>query len=80
MATITFDTLRYVDKLKSAGSDDTLARAQAEALSTAINEAMDTQLAKRSDIDWLERELLVIKWMTGFLVAGMTSLIMKAFL
>jgi hypothetical protein len=80
MATITFDTLRYVDKLKSAGSDDALARAQAEALSTAINETMDTQLAKRSDIDRLERELLVIKWMTGFLVAGMTSLIMKAFL
>jgi uncharacterized membrane protein len=80
MATITFDTLRYVDKLKSAGSDDALARAQAEALSIAINEAMDTQLAKRSDIDRLERELLVIKWMAGFLVAGMTSLIMKAFL
>jgi hypothetical protein len=37
MAAITFDTLRYVAKLKSAGSDDALARAQAEALSTAIN-------------------------------------------
>jgi hypothetical protein len=68
MAAITFDTLRFVDKLKSAGSGETLARAQAEALSAAINEAMDSQLAKRRNIDKLEKELSVIKWMVGALL------------
>jgi hypothetical protein len=41
------------------------AKAEAEALVTALSEAMDSQLATKSDINRLERELVVVKWMVG---------------
>lgn len=63
MATITFDTLKFVEKLRAAGVSEAQAKAEAEALVTAFSEAMDSQLATRSDISRLERELLVVKWM-----------------
>ena len=31
------------------------------------------------DIARLEKEILVLKWMTGFMLAGVLSLILKAF-
>jgi len=42
-------------------------------------EAMDHQLATKSDIVRLERELFVIKWMMGMLLGGVTALILKTF-
>ena len=46
---------------------------------TAFSEAMDSQLATRQDINRLERELLVVKWMVGLVLGGIVALIMKAF-
>jgi hypothetical protein len=65
MAAITFDTLKFVEKLESAGVNREQAKAEAEALVTALSEAMDSQLATKSDIHRLERELVVVKWMVG---------------
>ena len=65
MATVTFDTLKFVDKLEQAGVSREQAKAEAEALVTALSEAMDSQLATKSDINRLERELMVVKWMVG---------------
>jgi hypothetical protein len=65
MAAITFDTLKFVEKLESAGVNREQAKAEAEALVTALSEAMDSQLATKSDINRLERELVVVKWMVG---------------
>jgi len=79
MASITFDTLKFVEKLTSAGVPEAQARAEAEALVTAFSEAMDTQLATRSDINRIERELLVLKWMTGLILGGVLALVMKSF-
>ena len=72
MATITFDTLKFVEKLKAGGVPE--AQAKAEALATAFSEAMDSQLATKSDINRLERELLVIKWMVGLVLGGILTL------
>jgi hypothetical protein len=79
MATITFGTLKFVEKLKAAGVPEEHAKAEAEALMTAFSEAMDSQLATKQDINHLERELLVVKWMVGLVLGGIVALIMKAF-
>ena len=79
MASITFDTLKFVEKLRAAGVSEAQAKAEAEALVTAFSEAMDSQLASKSDINRLERELLVLKWMVGLVLGGVLTLIMKAF-
>jgi hypothetical protein len=53
-------------------------KAEAEALVSAFSEAMDSQLATKSDINRLERELLVLKWMVGLVLGGiLTELIIQ---
>jgi hypothetical protein len=79
MATITFDTLKFVEKLKAGGVPEDQAKAEAEALVTAFSEAMDSQLATKSDTNRIERKLLVIKWMVGLVLGGILTLILKAF-
>lgn len=79
MATITFDTLKFVEKLKAAGVPEAHAKAEAEALVLAFSEAMDSQLATKVDINRLERELLVLKWMVGLVLGGIVALVLKAF-
>lgn len=90
MTTITFDTLKFVEKLKAAGVPEAQAKAEAEALVSALSEAMDSQLSTKADINRLERELkvdinrldrelLVLKWMTGLVLGGIVALVLKAF-
>jgi len=40
---------------------------------------MDSQLATKTDINRLEREQLVLKWMVGLVLGGIVTLILKAF-
>ena len=79
MATITFDTFKFVEKLRAGGVPEEQAKAEAEALVIAFSEAMDSQLATKTDINRLERELIVIKWMVGLVLGGILTLILKAF-
>lgn len=79
MSTITFDTLKFVEKLKAGGVPEAQAKAEAEALVSAFSEAMESQLANKSDINRIEKELVVLKWMTGIVMGGILALIMKAF-
>ncbi|WP_204368965.1 hypothetical protein [Methylocucumis oryzae] len=51
MATITFNTLKFVERLKAGGVPEEQAIAEAEALVVAFSEAMDFQLATKSDIN-----------------------------
>lgn len=60
------------DALVAAGAPEDKARAAATAMA-------EDSLATKADINRVERELLVLKWMSGFLMAGMTSLILKNF-
>ena len=56
----------------AAGAPEEKARAAAQAMS-------EESLATKADIARLERELLVVKWMTSAIVAGVVSLLLKSF-
>lgn len=57
MTAITFDTLKFVEKLKAAGISDAQAKAEAEALQSVLAETLDSQLATKNDLIKLERRL-----------------------
>ena len=79
MSGITFDTLKYVDRLEKAGVSREQAKAEAEALQEALGEAHDkaalttksdlkeTELLIKRDIETAKFEML--KWMVGLLLA-----------
>jgi hypothetical protein len=76
MATITFDTLQYVEKLKSGGFSDVQAKVMAEAQKQAIDTAADSTLATkadihavRDDIKDIKAEVMLLRWMIGFSTA-----------
>jgi hypothetical protein len=66
MATITFDTLKFVERLEKAGISREQATAFADAHKEAFSEALDTTLATKTDID---TELVLVKWMLGVVIA-----------
>ena len=74
MASLTFDTLAYVKKLKAAGVPESQAEVQAETFAEIIDEKLATkrdlkemELALRSDMVAVKSE--IIKWVAGMLVA-----------
>jgi len=76
MATITFDTLQYVEKLKSGGFTEQQAKALSEAQKQAIEAATDTMLATKKDIQEvrddvkdIKADVNLLKWMMGFSMA-----------
>jgi hypothetical protein len=82
MTTVTFDTLQLVDKLKSAG----IPQEQAEAVVRVIVEAQETLVTRDYLDNRLDKvlapiytDLAVLKWMIGVLLAGVISLVLKAF-
>ena len=79
MATITFDTLKFVRRLKAAGVSEQHAEAEAEALAEVFSEALDIQLATKADSARLEGELKLMKWMLGLVIGGISVLILKTF-
>ena len=63
---VTFDTLKLVDKLKAAG----IPQEQDELVTKTI---LDLKLSP------ILTDLAVIKWIMGVLLAGVLSLVLKAF-
>lgn len=78
MTTVTFDTLELVEKLKSSG----IPQEQAEAVVRTIAEAQ-TQLVTKTDLDvalaLIRTDFAILKWMIGVLLAGVLSLVLRAF-
>jgi hypothetical protein len=71
---ITFDTLAYVKKLKSAGVPEKQAEIQAETFAEILEERVATkqdlkelELALKHDLANIKAE--IIKWVAGMLVA-----------
>jgi hypothetical protein len=69
MATITFDTLKFVERLEKAGVSREQATAFADAQKEAFSEALDTTLATKTDIEAIRAELVLVKWMLGVVIA-----------
>lgn len=87
MSTITFDTLKYADRLEAAGVPPAQAKAEAQALAEVLT---SSEVATSRDMERLESkldtrferlsgEMTLIKWMLGILLAGVTSLVLKTF-
>lgn len=83
MTTITFDTLKYVERLRAAGVPDAQAKAEAEALAEALSSG-GQDLVTKSDLRVAVSELRgemkdmraeTIKWMVGLALAQMGLLI-----
>lgn len=81
MSAITFDTLKFVERLKAAGVPESQAKAEAEAFAEVLNTA---DVATRRDLKELEVTLLaklaeqkvdLLKWIIG-LILGQTVLIL----
>ncbi|MCC6923166.1 MAG: hypothetical protein IT525_08880 [Nitrosomonas sp.] len=82
MAVVTFDTLRFVEKLRSAGVPEEQAKAISEAFREATGEAdlatkrdlNDFELRIGARIDKLDTriggELMLVKWMLGIIIAA----------
>ncbi|MBI3599879.1 MAG: DUF1640 domain-containing protein [Nitrospinae bacterium] len=89
MTVATFDTLRFVKKLKEAGVSEKQAEAEAEAISEVFEVTL-SDIATKGDIKELKRdikelelrldgEIKLLKWMMGVILAGVVSLVLKAF-
>ncbi len=79
MSSITFDTLAYAKRLRDAGFTEEQAEAQTQAQKQALKEILETTLATKDDIHRLEKQIAVLKWMMGVMLAGVVSLVLKAF-
>jgi hypothetical protein len=89
MATITFDMLELVDKLKTAGFD----QKQSETVIRVIVETQDGLVRKhdltevkneiKADMnirfERIDGELKLNRWMLGVLLAGVMSIVVKTF-
>ena len=83
MATITFDSLRISDKLRTAG----FTAEQAESVVRVIAEAQDELVSKKdldaalaplkTDLAVLKTEVSQIKWMLGFVIGGIIAVLAK---
>ena len=93
MATVTFDTLKFANKLKAAGVPSEQAEAEAAVLSEVLEvnlKELATKEDLRSGLSQLEMrldarfekvlgEIVLLKWMLGILIAGVVSLIIRSF-
>ena len=93
MAVTTFDKLKFVKRLTTTDMLEEQAEALSEAFidtQKAYLENLATkadlkelELTTKADLKELElrinAQLLLLKWMMGFILAGVVSLIMKAF-
>lgn len=75
MSVTTFDTLKFAQRLEQAGPG----REQAVAFAEAQKEALETQLATKGDVQRMERDLLLLRWMIGFNLAFTLALVWRVF-
>ena len=79
MATITFDTLKYANRLREAGVSEAQAKAEAEALRDVFAEAIDTSVATKVDVVKLDGKITLLQWMIGFNLAFTMAMLWKIF-
>lgn len=85
MMTVTFDTLKYAEALKTAGVPDAQAKAQAEALADALRQG-GMGLATKADIAELKTELKAdiaklqtdIAWIKWIITGGVGLYVLRS--
>lgn len=89
MSAVTFDTLKYVERLTSAGLPAQQAKAEAEALRDALSELVELRsLATKEDVAMIRADVKteiaeakadIIKWVAGLLLAqaGLVAALVK---
>ena len=80
MALPAFDTHAYVKRLIKAGFKEEQAEAQAELQAEVLSTLVTEKLATKGDITRLESELKHLKWMAGFVLTGVLTILIKLFL
>ena len=92
MATITFDTHKFIKILEASGIPEKQAEALASAQQEYLQAAFDYRdLATKGDLRELEHridlrlkhlnsEITLLKWMNGLIIGGIVALVIKAFI
>lgn len=80
MATITFDTHKFVRKLKESGFDEKQAESLSEAMRAAIDESeLVTKKDMQIELAPIISDLNLLKWMVGVLLALAVANVAKQF-
>jgi hypothetical protein len=94
MSAVTFDTLQAVETLRAKGFTEEQAKGITAAIRQAHEEGLATKddvsevkheirelgLGMDTKIETLRGELVLIKWMLGFVLAGVMSIVIKLFI
>ncbi|CAK0760214.1 DUF1640 domain-containing protein [Gammaproteobacteria bacterium] len=80
MIAITFDTLKFVERLITAGVPETQAKVEAFALRDVLAESLDTTLATKANITDLKFSITelkydLLKWIVGLAIVQFSLLI-----
>jgi hypothetical protein len=88
MAIATFDTHKFIKKLQASGMPEKQAEAVVDAVRES-NEGADLVTRKDMQIEFqkleattlapMKADILLLKWMLGFVFAGVLALVTKAF-
>ena len=80
MSAITFDTLKFAERLEKAGATREYAKAEAEALAEVFGTEIVTRKDLQIELAPIRAELTLLKWMVGLslaLSAGMIALLTR---
>jgi hypothetical protein len=74
MTTLTFDTLKFANRLKAAGVPDKQVEAEAEALAEVLGESIKaSDLANKNDLH--DSEIRIIKWVVAMAIAQIAFIV-----
>lgn len=84
MSLVTFDTLEFVELLEKNGFSEQQAKTLAELQKKTFNEALETQIATKKDINELEKRMIgferrmtLLHWMLAFNLAFTMAVLYK---
>ena len=80
MSAVAFDTLKSVERLEAGGFSADQAKAAAQAFAEATSEQLVSQSSLKDELSPVKAELLVIKWMIGFMLAFQGAIFAKLIL
>ena len=80
MSTTTFDTYRFIKRLRDAGVSEQQAEAEAEALAEALlstGSNLVTEAKLERELSPIKTDLMLLKWMGGVITAGIIAILAK---